>query len=318
MNNGQGLVGTMHQIGAEIDRDLAQGNRQRAQSHAHLAATIMATQGQSAQAADVNDLMSFGEQFYRWKLFGEGMEYWKALFQLIRKYVGTEHDYATRALTIAAAFSLLGGTMKLTEPVAQSTLSMLKTSFGDNHPLTKDCVAKVQAAQGGGGWSTAGASAGPFSGGAQQGGAQQAHAFSPKPGHGPVDMTPKVEKRDTSLKLGPKEELSLWITLAFLDIAMADGKVSDEEYLVWKRTIAAFELPDLWDKITTQGLVDLLKQGLLQVLSSNFANLDRPTKITLGKVLKQIVFADGVADPREIDAVRRIVGWIGLSITDIP
>jgi len=65
---------------------------------------------------------------------------------------------------------------------------------------------------------------------------------------------------------------------------MADGKVTDAEYLVCKRTIAAFDLPDLCDKITTKGLKDLLDQGLLQVLSSNFAALDKPTKLRLGSI----------------------------------
>lgn len=313
MHNVGGLVATLRQIGIEIDRDLTAGNRQRAHSLAHLAATVMSTQGQQGSADQVNDLMSFGEQFYRWKFFAEGMEYWKGLFQLIRRFVSAEHDYASRALTIAAAFSLLGGTMELDKPVTQSTLAMLEANFGANHPLTKDCIAKVQAARGAGGWSTAGASAGPFGGAAA--------TTPPRPmasaAH-PVDMTPNPQRKETSIKLGPKEELSLWITLAFLDIAMADGKVSDAEYLVWKRTIAAFDLPDLWDKITTKGLKDLLDQGLLQVLSSNFAALDKPTKIRLGSILKQIVFADGQADSREIDAVRRICGWIGLSITEIP
>ncbi len=308
MQQHTGLTATLSQIGVEIDRDLASGNRQRAHSLAHLASTIMTSQGQHGTADQVNVLMNFGEQFYRWKFFAEGMEYWKGLFQLIRRFVAVDHDYASRALTIAAAFSMLGGTMELDKPVAQSTLAMLEANFGADHPLTKDCVAKVHAARGGGGWSTAGASAGPFGGATVQS----------KPAQHPVDMTPRNERKETSIKLGPKEELSLWITLAFLDIASADGKVSDAEYMVWKRAIATYELPDLWDRITSKGLKDLLDQGMLQVLSSNFAALDKPTKIRLGSILKAIVFADGQADSREIDAVRRICGWIGLSITEIP
>jgi hypothetical protein len=37
-------------------------------------------------------------------------------------------------------------------------------------------------------------------------------------------MTPNPQHKETPIKLGPKEELSLWITLASLDIAMADAK----------------------------------------------------------------------------------------------
>jgi hypothetical protein len=47
----------------------------------------------------------------------------------------------------------------------------------------------------------------------------------------------------------------------------------------------ASNLPDLCDKITTKGLKDLLDQGLLQVLSSNFAALDKPTKLRLRSIL---------------------------------
>jgi uncharacterized tellurite resistance protein B-like protein len=309
MQHVAGLVSTLRQIGAEIDRDLASANVARARALAHLAATIMTTQGQQGSAEQVNELMTFGEQFYRWKCFVEGTHYWKGLFQLIRRFVAQDHDYATRALCIAAAFSLLGGTMELDKPVAQSTLTMLDATFGPNHPLTQDCVAKVRAARGASGWSTAGASAGPFGGATTKSAQPQPH---------PIDMTPSAQRKETALALSAKEELSLWITLAFLDIAMADGQVSEAEYLVWKRTLAAFALPDLWDRFTAKGLEDLLARGTLQVLSSNFAALDRATKIKLGTVLKQIVFADGKADSREIDAVRKICAWIGLSITDIP
>jgi len=307
MHHAPGLVAMLEQFRAEIDRDLAQSNRQRAQAYAHLAASTMTSHGGQGTADQVNALMVFGEQYYRWKFFLEGVEYWKGLFQLIRRFVPVDHDYARRALTIAGAFSLLGGTMELDKPVTQSTLAMLAANFGEAHPLTQDCRDKIIAARGATGWSTAGADPGPF-----------AQTSGPRAPEHLVDMTPSPKRQETAMKLSPKEELSLWITLAFLAIALADGTVSDAEHLVWKRAIQRANLPDLWDRFTTKGLRDLLDQGMLQALSNNFAALDRGTKITLGRVLKEIVFADGHADPREIDEVRKICGWIGLSITDIP
>ncbi|MFO0661402.1 MAG: hypothetical protein U0165_16450 [Polyangiaceae bacterium] len=114
------------------------------------------------------------------------------------------------------------------------------------------------------------------------------------------------------------ESLSLWVTLAFLAIATADGKVDDREYLVWKETIQRMQLPDVWDKYGADGLMKMLQAGRLQLLSVEFSSLPRDTKVRFGTILKALVLADGVADPRELTEAARILGWLGLGMNDIP
>jgi hypothetical protein len=114
------------------------------------------------------------------------------------------------------------------------------------------------------------------------------------------------------------EALAMWVTLAFLAIATADGKVDDREYLVWKDTIQRMKLPDIWDKYGAPALLKLLEEGRLQRLSIEFSGLPRDVKIRFGTILKALVLADGVADPRELTEAARILGWLGLGMNDIP
>lgn len=274
-------------LGRRIDGELAQGNRDRAGATASLAASMMSTLGRDAQVEHVPWLMSFGESFFRWRCFAEGADYWKGLFQHFERHNATGTDAGVRVVATAGCFQILGGQMPGNSQLAQQVMGLAQRVFGPDHPLVREALSRVNMAG-----ANYGASAPP-----------------------PVDMRPSAPRTSSATAgLDGSTKLAIWVTLAFLDIAAADGKVGDDEYLVWKRTMARMELPDVWGRFGTDGLVNLLKRGVLQELSVEFATLDTETKLRMIQILHGFVMADGKAEPRELQAMQEIGSWLGLSV----
>jgi uncharacterized tellurite resistance protein B-like protein len=78
--------------------------------------------------------------------------------------------------------------------------------------------------------------------------------------------------------------------------------------------MAKMKLPDVWERFGAQGIVDMLKRGVLQELSAEFASLPQDTRVQMLNVLVEFMMADGKMEPEEAAAVRRIGGWIGLTV----
>jgi hypothetical protein len=133
-------------IGRQIDGDLARNDPRRVPPTAMLAASIVAQQGPTVRPDQLPWLMGFGEAFYRWRLFAEGAEYWKALYRVVER-VG-DPEARGRAVATAGAFQILSGELPPNAPHAQSTAAFVHKTFGPQHVLVRDVYAKLGAAPG--------------------------------------------------------------------------------------------------------------------------------------------------------------------------
>ncbi|MBI4955007.1 MAG: TerB family tellurite resistance protein [Myxococcales bacterium] len=281
-------------VGAQIDDDVERGGSGRTAALGGLAATMMGAQGASAPSTDLPWLLWYGESFYRWQLFAEGAEYWKGIYQFLKRLGKAEGDEALRAVAIGGAFQVLSGEVAPGAPHAPKLFRFVREVLGGAHPLTKDVYEKL-------GPSVL-ASAAPS--------AMELAAA-------PVELSPSQPRLAPELAaLDPATQRALWVTLAFLDVAASDGKVGEDEYLVWKRTMARLALPDVWAAYGAEGLYALLGRGALEELSRAFATLPREERGRLGGVLVEVMMADGRVEPREVAAVRRISGWLGVAEAD--
>lgn len=118
--------------------------------------------------------------------------------------------------------------------------------------------------------------------------------------------------------LDPATRMAVWITLAFLDIALADGKVVDAEFAAWKACMTRMNLPDVLGRFGTEGLLAMLKAGDLQRLTARYVALPPETRGQMTQLLLEFVVADGSIDPREVQVLERITGWLGVKVSIEP
>jgi uncharacterized tellurite resistance protein B-like protein len=276
-------------IAAQLESDLSHGHADRARAQAALAATIMTTQGQHAPADEIPWLMTFGEGFFRWKLPAEGVLYWTALFQLLQaRGKGLDSVEGQATLANVGAYRVLAGELTSSAPIAYSTLSVVKKVFGEDHAMTREVVAKL----------------GPV-----------APPPAASPGPPPPNLAPPASKPvSASANLDGITALALWVTLAFLDIAMADGNIDDSEHEAWKKAMKRLELPDVWERYGLEGLTAMLDKGMLQELSMEFATLPDAVREKMVEALVEFMMADGKIDPREVESIKKITGWLGVQV----
>lgn len=276
----------LYDLGRRIEGEFSQNNRDRGRATAALAGSLMATSGRDVSPEHIPWLMSFGESFFRWGCFAEGAEYWKGIYQHFDRHGAATSEAGTRAIATAGCFQVLGGLVDGKSQVASQILALAQKAYGPDHVLVKETRARVSA---------------PASFGA--------------PAPPPLDMKPAAPRASSATaSFDASTKLALWVTLAFLDIAASDGNVGNDEYLVWKKTMANMELPDVWGRFGTEGLIGLLKKGVLQELSVEFASLEVNTKLKMVQILHSFVMADGKAEPRELAAMRDIGSWLGLKL----
>ena len=290
MQGGPNLVESLIRIGREIDADLAVQNQQRALALAKLAANLIATQGQYALPEEAIHLMRFGEQFFRWRYFDEGADYYKALWRIVDRSGGGDTELGQQAIALAGGFDFLRGGMDSKPDVAQSCVKMVEAIFGAGHPLSQ--AVKERAAAKGIGMGPSGAFGSPQ-----------------------WDMAPKAPPPPPANSA--VEPLALWVTLAFLRVSAADGKVDEREYLVWKNAMQQMDLPDVWEKYGADGLKNMLQQGKLQELSVVLSSLPKDARVRLGTLLRSIMLADQQVDKDELIAVAECARWLGLTLPDI-
>ncbi len=287
------LVESLIGLGRSIDADLASRNTERANATAVLAYTLMGTLGPNVTTADMPHLLRFGEQFFRWEMFGAGAHYYRSLYQCCRTLGVDKAEAGNTAITLSGAFDYLNGGMDDKPQIAGAGVEMTKRLYGDQHPLTQRVQQRA---------ASRGVGAGQIQG-----------AF----GAPQWNMTPAAPPPPQKTKQQADEELSLWITLAFLRMATSDGSVDNREYLVFKQTIQQYQLPDLWDRYGTEALMKMLQSGKLQTLSVGLSGLSIETKRTLGEILKKLMLADGKIEHGELVAIHEIVGWLGMTLGDI-
>ncbi|MCB9594843.1 MAG: hypothetical protein H6719_19130 [Sandaracinaceae bacterium] len=287
------LVETLIGLGRSIDADLSARNSERANATAVLATTLMGSLADQATMDDLPHLSRFGEQFFRWEMFRHGAQYYRALYQRCMQLGVAQQAAGNSAITLAGAFDYLSGGMDSKPDMARSVVQMVQAHFGPQHPLTQ----KVQQR------------AASLGGAAQIQGAFGAPQWNMTPAAAPPPPQKTKQQAD--------EELSLWITLAFLRISASDGSIDNREYLVFKQTIQQFQLPDLWDRYGTEGLMKLLREGKLQSLSAGLAGMPLDSKKHLGEILKKLMLADGKIEHGELVAIQEITGWLGMTLGDI-
>jgi len=133
-----------------------------------------------------------------------------------------------------------------------------------------------------------------------------------------VPPPPRAEKLARSSFLAGLDattKLALWVTLAFLEVAGADGVVAAREYVALKKNLVRLKLPDMRQQHGPEALQNMLRDGLLYELSSEYAVQSVEARTELANVLVEIMQADGAVDPRELEVVRRISNWLGLTLT---
>jgi uncharacterized tellurite resistance protein B-like protein len=290
-------------IGSDLEADLARGNAERVRTQARLAGTMMSMRMGSVAPDDFAWLMRFGENFYRWQCFEDGLRYWQGLLDTLDAMgMGNSKEAIITHIT-AQAFSALAGKLTAANPNASKIAMNISKLLGPQHPLARDAVAKL------GGAPAAAASLPP----------NAPSAAPPAPPAGPEvprvritlpapQLSPALAAFDTTTKL------ALWVTLAFLDVALADGRVADNEYMSWKNVMVRMNLPDVWQRFGLPGLQQMLHHGALYELCAHFASLPVEQRVQMTTVLVEFMFADGRADMTEIASVRKIAAWLGVQV----
>ncbi|MCU0688089.1 MAG: TerB family tellurite resistance protein [Polyangiaceae bacterium] len=329
-------------VAQQIEAELVRGNFDKARAMAGLAATIIGTQGQHAPAEDVPWLLRFGESFYRWKHFYEGQQYFTGLYELMKRHRLDVSDDGMSAFASALAFQVLSGDITAASPSAPAVLARVSSTFGYEHVLAREVQARL-GAPASNPHSHRGAiptppspRAAPLTTASPRGLAAAPTPASPRaapppmPGQGPAKggRLPRAQTMvlenltllpppvaDSVAAYDEPTRLALWVTLAFLDVAFADGRVAEQEYHAWVKTMRAMALPDVWTQFGQQALYDLLQRGVLYDLSSEFAWLPVDQRNRLATALVEFMMADGRAEASELEAVKRIGGWIEVKIS---
>ncbi len=297
------LEGVEQQIEAEI----ARGNHEKARALCGLAATILATQGQNAPADELTWLVGYGENFYRWRHFYEGQQYWSALHQLMKRHRRDASDEGGVVLASALAFQVLAGDLPASPDDAATLLAYVTKTFGAGHALAREVQGRL-------GRPSAPPSPPPL----------PAHAAGGPPKAKPRQRASTIVLSNPTLLAPPvapsvanydePTRLALWVTLAFLGVAYADGRVVDQEYRAWQTAMAGMGLPDVWSRFGQPNLLRMLNDGLLYELSTEFAWLSSDDRNRMATALVEFMLADGRAEPAELQAVKQIASWIDVKL----
>lgn len=277
-------------IGNDIEADLVRANSEKVRSQARLAATMMSTRMGSIAQDDVAWLMRFGENFYRWRCFEDGLRYWEGLLDLLDdKGQGNSTEAIVTHIT-AQAFSALSGRLTASNPNASKIAANISKTLGPQHPLAREVHAKL--------------------------GGAPAVPQAPAPPAAPTTSVPMPPPplSPTLAAFDASTQLALWVTLAFLDVALADGRVADNEYMTWRSVMGRMNLPDVWQRFGLPYLQQMLHHGALYELSAHYASLPVEMRVKMTNTLVEFMMADGRADVPEIAAVRRIGAWLGVPI----
>jgi hypothetical protein len=280
------LRAMVEELGAQIDAELGAGHGDRARATAALAATLLSTQGPGAPEADLPWLSAFGERFVAWGLFAEGVAFWGALLPVLaQRGKGAATAEGKRAIAYLGACRALAGDITGASPDAHPIVSALDGALGASDALT----ARVK---------------------------QKLGPLAPLAAHGapPMNLAPPAPV-PASVRAGfdGVTGLAVWLTLAFLDIASADGVIDESEHDAWKKAMTRAELPDVWARFGLPALQGMLEKGMLQDLSTEYATLPHEVRGKMGETLVDFMMADGVVDPREVVAVKKIAGWLGVT-----
>ena len=117
-------------------------------------------------------------------------------------------------------------------------------------------------------------------------------------------------------QLDPMSSTSLWLALAFLALATADGEVSAGELAAYQRAVAANGLPDPSQRFSWQQMIAMLRDGTLQNLSAYIAAVLPPDRRNaLIPIMLQIVVADGQAGHNELVKMQQVASWIGAQVS---
>jgi uncharacterized tellurite resistance protein B-like protein len=117
-------------------------------------------------------------------------------------------------------------------------------------------------------------------------------------------------------QLDPMSATSLWLALAFLALATADGEVSSGELAAYQRAINANGLPDPSQRYSWQQMVGMMRDGTLQNLSAYVtAVLPPDRRNALIPIMLQIIVADGQAGHGELVKMQQVASWIGAQVT---
>lgn len=136
------LLRYLSTIGSQIDASLQAGDTSKADTLArHAARSFQAPPG-ALSVQDVHTLMRWGEQYYRWRLWEAGAEFWRAAATFAAAQRLPHADFE-RAASIAGAMLLFAGRPPASAAHAAELLAMLVRVFGPEHVLVRDVVARL-------------------------------------------------------------------------------------------------------------------------------------------------------------------------------
>lgn len=117
-------------------------------------------------------------------------------------------------------------------------------------------------------------------------------------------------------QLDPMSSTALWLALAFLVLATADGQVSDRELMAYRNAIHANGLPDPSQRYSWQQMMGMVHDGTLQNLSAYVANVLAPDRRNaLIPILLQVVVADGQVGANEMAKMQQVASWINAQVS---
>jgi uncharacterized tellurite resistance protein B-like protein len=117
-------------------------------------------------------------------------------------------------------------------------------------------------------------------------------------------------------QLDPMASTALWLALAFLVLATADGQVSERELGAYRNAIHANGLPDPSQRFSWQQMMNFVHDGTLQNLSGYIANVLPPDRRNaLIPILLQIIVADGQVGQNEMARMQQVAGMIGAQVS---
>lgn len=114
--------------------------------------------------------------------------------------------------------------------------------------------------------------------------------------------------------LDPKSALALWLVLAHLEIAAADGEISPSETAALLTVLSGYGLPNIIETMGWAQVLELAQKGTRLSLAKALVQTI-PEEIRAGacRGLIEVVVADGAAEPSELSALVAVSAELGVS-----
>ncbi len=131
------IAGNLDKLGGDVDAEYARRKPEQARAQAANITSILRAYGHLTERAELERLLAFGENFYRWGFHAEGVDYWKEACEITLRLAGLDSPEMDRALTMMGASQVLAGQLGVETSSLGEVLARLIVRFGHDHPFTR-------------------------------------------------------------------------------------------------------------------------------------------------------------------------------------